>query len=90
MPVILASTSPRPQRHPILSAANTFVTVLKNLECRSVLDDFGSDLLPLGQLKDLPVDYLRIVGMFVRDIVDDPIDKIMVKSISDIGHVMGG
>ena len=35
------------------------------------------------------MDYLKIDGMFVKDIVDDPIDRAMVKSINEIGHVMG-
>ena len=37
----------------------------------------------------MPVDYLKIDGMFVKNMVDDPIDHAMVKSINEIGHVMG-
>ena len=37
----------------------------------------------------MPVDYLKIDGVFVKDIVEDPIDFAMVKSINEIGQVMG-
>jgi diguanylate cyclase (GGDEF)-like protein/PAS domain S-box-containing protein len=71
------------------SQANRFIQALKELGCKFALDDFGTGLSSFGYLKHFPVDYLKIDGSFVKEILHDPIDREMVRSINEIGHLTG-
>ncbi|MDV3237566.1 MAG: EAL domain-containing protein [Gammaproteobacteria bacterium] len=72
-----------------LSHAIAFLAGLQARGFRFALDDFGSGLSSFAYLKNLPVDFLKIDGGFVRDMCTDPIDRAMVHAINEIGHTMG-
>ena len=72
-----------------LSRAAQFMRDVKALGFHFALDDFGIGACSFGYLKTLPVDYLKIDGSFVRNIVHDPIDRAMVETINRVGHIMG-
>ncbi|MFK5915698.1 MAG: DUF1631 family protein [Woeseiaceae bacterium] len=72
-----------------LSDAADFIKRFKTTGCTFSLDDFGSGMSSYGYLKSLPVDYLKIDGVFVKEMATNPNDYAVVKSITEIGHFMG-
>jgi len=71
-----------------LQNATEFLTQLQNLGCYTALDDFGSGLSSFAYLKNLPINYLKIDGIFVRKIAEDKVARVMVEAINSIGHTM--
>ncbi|NNL64437.1 MAG: EAL domain-containing protein, partial [Woeseiaceae bacterium] len=72
-----------------LSRVVHFMQELKKLGCKFSLDDFGSGLSSFTYLKNLPVDYLKIDGHFIRNVAEDSVDESMVRAIREVGRAMG-
>ena len=68
--------------------ARIFIEQLHALGCEFSLDDFGTGLRSFAYLKNLHVDYLKIDGGFVRDILKDPVSESMVGAINQVGQAM--
>ena len=84
-----ASRSPRPPRSPISPRRRELMHELKGMGCRFALDDFGTGMSSFAYLKYLPVDYLKIAGVFVKDMATDPMDHAIVDAVNRIGHILG-
>jgi len=71
-----------------LESVQLLIDDLKTLGCRFALDDFGSGLSSFAYLHDMGVDYLKIDGAFVRDMVRDPVNAAMVEAIAKVARIM--
>jgi diguanylate cyclase (GGDEF)-like protein/PAS domain S-box-containing protein len=72
-----------------LADAALFIEQIRAVGVRVALDDFGAGASSFGYLKTLPVDYLKIDGQFIRDVVDDPLDDAAVRCFVDVARVVG-
>ncbi|WP_158278932.1 EAL domain-containing protein [Leucothrix arctica] len=66
-----------------------FILEMRALNVKFALDDFGTGLSSLTYLKDFPVDYLKIDGSFIKDIVTDSTDRSLVDAINQMAHTLG-
>ncbi len=72
-----------------MTVAAAFLARLKSLGCRTALDDFGSGMSSFAYLRDLPVDYIKIDGRFVKNLDTSPVDQAMVRAMSEIARALG-
>ena len=69
--------------------AQEFIRRVRRLGCRFSLDDFGSGYTSYSRLKNLQTDTLKIDGVFVKDILTNPGEQAMVKSMHDVARSLG-
>ncbi|HHO59369.1 MAG TPA: EAL domain-containing protein [Thiotrichales bacterium] len=72
-----------------LEQANDFITELRKIGCRFSLDDFGSGFCSFSQLKNLPTDFVKIDGQFVKSMARGATDRAIVTAMNDVAHSLG-
>lgn len=72
-----------------LADATSFIEQVRNIKVRVALDDFGAGASSFGYLKRFPVDYLKIDGQFIRDLIDDPLNDATVRCFVEVARVLG-
>ena len=71
------------------AAAQEFIQQIRRYGCRFCIDDFGSGYASYSHLKNLHTDTLKIDGTFITEMLQDPADIAMVRSMNEIGHSLG-
>ncbi len=72
-----------------LADARVFIDEIRALGAKIALDDFGAGASSFGYLKNLPIDFLKIDGQFVKDMLADPLDGVAVRCFRDVAQVLG-
>jgi len=72
-----------------LRSAGEFMHGLRAMGCQLALDDFGTGMSSFSYLKHLSVDFLKIDGGFIRDLMDNPVDQAIVRAVQTVGAQMG-
>jgi diguanylate cyclase (GGDEF)-like protein/PAS domain S-box-containing protein len=72
-----------------MALAENFLAKLQQIGCSTSLDDFGAGMSSFAYLRELPVDYVKIDGRFVRNLTTNPTDQAMVRAMNDIAHALG-
>ena len=72
-----------------LNQTLNFIQEIKPYGCQFALDDFGRGMSSFGFLKTIPVDFLKIDGSFIVEMMEDPASQSIIAAINNVGHTMG-
>jgi len=65
------------------------IAEIRSLGCQFALDDFGAGFCSFNYLKTFPVDFVKIDGQFIRNLINDETDQVLVKSMAEIASNLG-